>query len=63
MDRQLGQEEYIAGSDYSVADMACFPWVRTWKAQGIPLENFPNVKRWYDTLMARPALARGMELP
>jgi GST-like protein len=62
MDRQLGQEEYIAGPDYSVADMACWPWVRTWKAQGIPLEEFPHVRRWYDTLKLREGLRRGVAL-
>ena len=62
MDGQLAKEEFIAGSEYTVADMACFPWVRTWKAQGIPLGDFPNVKRWYDALKQREGLRRGVSL-
>ncbi len=62
MDRRLGQSEYLAGNDYSVADMACFPWVRTWKAQGIPLAEYAHVKRWYDALKQREGLRRGVSL-
>lgn len=62
MERQLGREDYIAGPDYTVADMACFPWVRTWKAQGIPLDEFPQVRRWYDVLKQREGLRRGVAL-
>ncbi|WP_128892367.1 glutathione S-transferase N-terminal domain-containing protein [Erythrobacter sp. HKB08] len=62
MDGQLSREEYIAGPEYTVADMACFPWVRTWKAQGIPLADFPHVKRWYDALKEREGLRRGVAL-
>lgn len=62
MDRQLAQEEHLAGADYTIADMACFPWVRTWKAQGIPLADFPHVKRWYDALKTREGLRRGVAL-
>lgn len=62
MDRRLDGREYLAANQYSIADMACFPWVQTWKAQGIPLEEFPNVRAWYDRLKQRPALRRGMDL-
>jgi GST-like protein len=62
MDGQLAREEFLAGPDYTVADMACFPWVRTWRAQDIPLADFPNVKRWYDTLKQREGLRRGVSL-
>jgi GST-like protein len=51
--------DYIAG-DYSIADMACFPWILTHKAQGITLDDFPNVKRWYANLRARPLLQKGL---
>ena len=63
LDGRLGENEYLAGGEVSIADFATLPWVfrHTW--QEVDLEDFPNVKRWYDTLMARPALARGMELP
>tara|TARA_B100000405_G_scaffold237834_1_gene171509 strand:- start:960 stop:1577 length:618 start_codon:yes stop_codon:yes gene_type:complete len=59
---RLQDREYLAG-DLSIADFATLPWVfrHTW--QEVDLEDFPNVQRWYETLMARPALAKGMELP
>ena len=59
---RLQDREYLAG-DLSIADFATLPWVfrHTW--QEVDLEDFPNVQRWYETLMARPALARGTELP
>ena len=53
---------YVAGSDYSIADMAIFPWVRTHKAQQVDLQNFPQVQRWYDALFQRPAVKRGLDL-
>jgi GSH-dependent disulfide-bond oxidoreductase len=59
MDRRLGEVEFLAG-DYSIADMACFPWIMTHKAQGITLDVFPNLKRWFATLRAREALQRGL---
>ncbi|WOE76644.1 glutathione binding-like protein [Alterisphingorhabdus coralli] len=63
LDRQLADNEHVAGADYSIADMACFPWVQTYKRQGIDLAgNFPNVRRWYDALKERPELRRGMAL-
>ena len=61
LDRQLVDNKYVAG-DYSIADMAIFPWVRTYKRQEIDLEYFPNVRRWYDLLKERPALRRGLDL-
>ena len=42
--------------------MACFPWVQTYKAQEIPLDEFPDLKRWYKALKERPALKRGMDV-
>jgi GST-like protein len=61
MDRRLAQAEYLAG-EYSIADMACFPWCRSYEGQGQKLEDFPNVKRWFDAIGARPAVARGLEV-
>lgn len=61
LDRQLTDNIYVAG-EYSIADMAIFPWVRTYKRQEIDLENFPNVRRWYDLLKERPALRKGLDL-
>ena len=61
LDRRLAQVEYLAG-DYSIADMASFPWTRSWERQGIDLGEFPNVRRWFDAIDARPAVKRGLEL-
>jgi GST-like protein len=52
---------YVAGDDYSIADMAIFPWVRIWKAQQVPLDDFAHVKAWYDGLRQRPAVRRGID--
>ena len=62
LNSRLEGREYLAG-DLSIADFATLPWVfrHTW--QEVDLAGFPNVKRWYDNLMARPALSRGMNLP
>lgn len=62
LDRQLARHDHVAGADYSIADMACFPWVQTWKAQEIPLDAFAHLKDWYNRLKARPALRKGMDL-
>jgi GST-like protein len=61
MDRRLGEAEYFAG-DYGIADMAMFPWVRPHANQGIDLAEFPNVKRWFDAIAARPAVQRGVQV-
>jgi GSH-dependent disulfide-bond oxidoreductase len=61
MDRCLAEAEFLAG-DYSIADMACFPWIMTHKAQGLTLDPFPNLKRWFTTLRGREALQRGLSV-
>jgi GST-like protein len=63
LDAQLERTgAFVAGADYSIADMAIFPWVRTWKAQRVPLDEFAHVKIWYEQLMQRPAVRRGIDL-
>jgi GSH-dependent disulfide-bond oxidoreductase len=62
MDKQLGVTRFLAGNEYSIADIATFPWTRSWKNQGIELDEFPNVKRWFDEIAARPAVVRGLEV-
>lgn len=62
LDRQLAGEAFVAGREYSIADMACFPWVMTYKAQGIDLDAYPRVRQWYDGLKKRDGLRRGMDL-
>jgi GST-like protein len=59
-DRRLADNEYLAGEEYSIADMACFPWVQTYKRQEIDLADFPHVQRWYEVLKQREGLRRGM---
>ncbi len=59
MNGQLGRLSYLAG-DYSIADIACFPWIRSHEMQGIALDDFPNDRRWFDTIAARPAVQRGL---
>ncbi len=61
LDRRLEGRDFICGN-YSIADMACWPWIITYKRQEINLEEFPNVRRWYDALKVRPALRRGYKV-
>ena len=62
LDKRLGQADFVAG-DYGIADIAIFPWAARHEWQGIALEEFPNVKRWYDAIAARPAVQKGMAVP
>jgi GST-like protein len=63
LDRQLGKTgACVAGDDYSIADIACFPWTMTHKAQGFTLEDYPNVKRWYAEVRARPQVQAGLAI-
>jgi len=59
LDKQLARGEYIAG-DYSIADIAAWPWVARWEWQGQNLDDFPAVKRWFETVGARPAVQRAL---
>lgn len=63
LNARLEGREYLANDEISIADFCTLPWVFRHDWQQVDLAEFPNVKRWYDTLMARPALARGMNLP
>ena len=60
LDRRLDGREFIAG-DYSIADMASFPWVHRLSGEAPALEDTPNLKRWHDTIAARPATLRAFE--
>jgi len=62
MNDQLAKSRYIAGVDYSIADIAIFPWLRSWKNQGIEWSEFPHLKGWFDEIAARPAVMRGVEV-
>lgn len=62
MDKRLGEVEYLAG-DYSIADIASWPWVSRFEWQQVDLNAFPNVKRWYLAIAKRPAVERGYHVP
>lgn len=61
LDNRLTEREYVCGT-YSIADMACFPWIRIHKMTGVSLDDFPNVQAWYGRIRSRPAVGRAMEL-
>ena len=58
MNERLGTVEYLAGA-YSIADIACWPWIRAARMIKISLDEYPNLKRWYEAIAARPAVQRG----
>lgn len=60
LDRQLAHDEFIAG-DYSIADMASYPWIVPHKRQGQSLDDFPNLKRWFEAIAARPSTIRAYD--
>jgi len=62
MNRQLARSTYIAGPEYSIADIAIFPWLRSWKNQGIDWNDHPHLKGWFDEIAGRPAVMRGVEV-
>ena len=61
MDKRLADRSYLAG-DYSIADMAAYPWTVPWERQGQKLDDFPNLKRWWHTMHDRPAVVRAYEV-
>ena len=63
MDRRLAEVPYLAGDDYTIADVATFPWAARHEWHGVALEEFVHVKRWYDALWARPAVEKGYNVP
>ena len=62
MNRRLANSRYIGGAEYSIADIAIFPWLRSWKNQGIDWNDFPHLRGWFDEIAARPAVVRGVEV-
>ncbi|OUL27714.1 glutathione S-transferase [Nostoc sp. T09] len=62
LDQQLANNEFICG-DYSIADVATYPWMAIYQMQGLTLDNHPNLKRWVETVGQRPAVQRGMLVP
>jgi GST-like protein len=64
MDKRLERNEYLAGDLYSIADIATYPWTMPpqWKLHRIDIDEFPNVKRWNETVAVRPAVKKGVAL-
>jgi GST-like protein len=62
MDERLSEVDHFAGSEYSIVDMAIFPWVASHEKQGQKMEDYPNLERWYRSMEARPAVWRAMEV-
>jgi GSH-dependent disulfide-bond oxidoreductase len=62
MNQRLGQSEYLAGERYTIADIATWPWVANPERRGVDMALYPNVQRWYENILARPAVQRGMAL-
>ena len=60
LNNRLFDRRYVAGGDYSIADMICYPWTASWKLQGIDLDEFKYFKRWFEELSERPAVIKGM---
>lgn len=63
MDKRLADTPYLAGNEYSIADIATWPWVSRFEWQEIDLAKFPNVCRWYKDIAQRPAVQRGYDVP
>ena len=62
MNKRLAKSTYIGGAEYGIADIAIFPWLRSWKNQGIDWADHPHLKGWFDEVAARPAVMRGVEV-
>jgi GSH-dependent disulfide-bond oxidoreductase len=62
MDKRLAKSRYLGGDAYSIADIAVFPWLRSWKNQGIDWADYPHLKGWFDEIGARPAVMRGVQV-
>ncbi|WMW78987.1 glutathione binding-like protein [Undibacterium cyanobacteriorum] len=62
LEKRLSQSAFLAGEEYSIADVACFPWTRSAANQGIQWEEFPHTKKWFDTINERPAVQRGLQV-
>lgn len=60
MDKRLSANKFIAGNTYTIADIAIFPWLRSWQNQGIDWADYPHLKAWFDKIATRPAVIRGL---
>ena len=62
IDRQVAKTAYLAGDEYTIADIATFPWLRSAERQGVDWADYPHAKRWFDKIAARPAVERGVKV-
>jgi GST-like protein len=62
LEKRLNESAFLAGPDYSIADICTFPWIRNPDRRGIDLAVYPAVKRWHDAIAARPAVGRGVQV-
>ncbi len=62
IDTQLSKHKWLAGDEYTIADIATFPWLRSWQNQGVELDDYPYLKRWFNEIAERPAVKRGVEV-
>lgn len=62
MDRRLEESPYLAGQEYTIADIATFPWLRSPANHGVDVNEYPNVRRWFETVNERPAVQRGLQV-
>ncbi len=61
LDKQLAQTRYVSCDEYTIADMAIFPWIRNADQRGINMDEYPHAKRWFDAINARPAVQRALQ--
>ncbi|MGD7095085.1 glutathione S-transferase N-terminal domain-containing protein [Ralstonia pseudosolanacearum] len=62
IDKRLSESKYLGGPDYSIADIATWPWLRSWQNQGIVLSDYPRLQRWFEAIEARPAVQRAVKV-
>ena len=62
LDTRLSESRFLGSAHYSIADIACWPWIASYERQGIRLSDFPHVERWFNTIAARPAVQRGVAI-
>jgi GSH-dependent disulfide-bond oxidoreductase len=62
IDKRLAASPFLGGRTYSIADIATFPWLRSWENQGIVLDDYPHLKKWFEQIAARPAVQRGVKV-
>lgn len=62
INKRLAHSTYLGGPAYSIADIAVFPWLRSWKNQGVEMADYPHLKGWFDEIAKRPAVQRGLEV-